>query len=348
MRFRVFAATFLAVLCGSALYAQIPERVTFQPATFGHATHYGFHDAGVGSSGKMTYASTNRVARNNFGRASVVRPYGMEPTQIIGYSQPEYRVRGYRPQRTGCFYTPVYTDDCLCGGGGMIETPKVVSPTKPSVEAKDILKEKPIPHPISKPIPPDANMVLPFEKPSLPVIKQQETLIVPPPQIPPSLSFPEEPKIELTLPEVKRPSILESLPERETVTTEDAKGLQDFESLVPSFPSSSVDADDVAVEDIFSVDEDDSDPFGGMAPVPADDKDDFSDAPFADMVPVEADDKDDFSDDPFADMVPVPADDKDVDTADEDGRFNFDFPEEDEEDPFGGNDRDADFEDDPF
>ena len=153
MRFRVFASAFLAVLCGSALYAQLPERVTFQPATFGHATHYGFYDARVGGSAKMTYANTNFAQRNSFRSGVVVRPYGQEPTKIVGYSQPEYRTRVAYPTRSGRTYVPINMYDCLCASGGMIETSQIPPRTTLETESGQTLNEKPVLPAFPKPEP---------------------------------------------------------------------------------------------------------------------------------------------------------------------------------------------------
>ena len=153
MRFRVFASALLAVLCGTALYAQIPERVTFQPATFGHATHYGFYDARAGGSAKMTYANTNFAQRNYSRSGAVVRPYGLEPTKIVGYPQPDYRFQGYRVQRIGYVYTPVHPYDCLCANGGMIETTQISPRLTPDQGTGQSVGDEPVRAPIQRPNP---------------------------------------------------------------------------------------------------------------------------------------------------------------------------------------------------
>ena len=181
MRFRVSVAAFFAVLCGTALYAQVPERVTFQPATFGHATHYGYYNAGVGGSDKMTYANTNFAHRNSTRGMTVVRPYGLEATKIVGYSQPEHRVKGYYTHRTGRFYTPINMNDCLCANGGTIETSQIPSQIKPDARVEAPSKEKLVPPPVAAPITkPDVIVETPtmtppaVAKPVTPAVPQQE------------------------------------------------------------------------------------------------------------------------------------------------------------------------------
>jgi len=342
MRFSILTAAFLAVLCGSALYAQIPERVTFQPATFGHATHTGFYSAGVnmGGSAKMTYANTNRARRN----APAVRSYGHEPTKIVGFSQPEYRIKATRPQRTGRFYTPINMDDCLCPNGGMIETSQLPAPanvgerTKPVSPQKvepDFFKEKPITLPTIKtdtvvetPTVRLPTIDKPAEKTVTPAIPQPETTVLPLAQ--PSLQPLPEPKMQLE-------------------EDDDPFGLTDDEEDVIEDPFRG-DSRPTPGQFSISADDDDDDddfdfPFGGQTitkPGPtrdsfdADDDDDssFGGQSISDLF-INTTDDDDDDDDVFGPPMSGPANNTDDDNDDD-----FDF------DPFGGFGSDDDDDDD--
>ncbi|MCL2304624.1 MAG: hypothetical protein FWC43_04705 [Planctomycetaceae bacterium] len=335
MRFRAFAAAFFAVLCGSALYAQLPERVTFQPATFGHATHYGFYDAGVGNSGKMTYANTNPAYRNS-NRGAVVRPYGTESAKIVGYSQPEYRMKASRR-----YYTPANKNDCPCIDG---ETTQVPPQVKPNVEIKKPV-EKPIVPPVAKPVP------------------TIETMPAPPQAV-------EKAPVTPAIPIFESPALVEeeddnwldklvdqTLPDLEEESAEDDEDDPFGDNL-------SVDTNDTELVDIIA-DDDEDDPFGDNLSVDTNDTelvdiiaDDDEDDPFGDNLSVDTNDTelvdiiaDDDEDDPFGDNLSVDTNDTElVDDATDN---------EDEADPFGDDpsvdtdetepaDDTIDDEDDPF
>ncbi len=374
MRIRVLAAAFLfAGLCGSAAYAQLPERVTFQPATFGHASHYGYYNANAGGSGKMTYANTNFAQRGVYG----ARTYGPEPAKWVGYSQPDYRGRGFRQARGGCFYTPIIVDDCLCGSGGMIEATQLPPGNgkktngqlwPQTTDAVIILDENgnAVPKPTTTPsietdklpiVKPETT-VAPSTKPSLPppTVKPPTPEIVAP-QPTPSLKTKPEPALDLTqpAPEVKKPDVKPVAPVLPPPTVKEPAPIE--KKPVPA-PAIIEEEDDIILED------DEEDPFGDLAPdssseeiIIEDDEDPFgaglsdvpAPAPKAEKTPAPAPAPapapltDEEDDDPFgADLgdVPAPApapEKKPAPAADEDDPFGVDTPSDDtlDDDFFG-------------
>ena len=347
MRYRVFAFVFLAVLCGSALYAQLPERVTFQPATFGHATYYGYYNANVGGADKMTYANTNLAQRNSSRGSVVVRPYGVEPTKIVGYSQPEYRPRVVRPARAGRVYTPVTIDDCLCGSGGQIEMPQTTSQVKPEVEIKVPLENKPIVPPVVI-VGPEVEAPITIERPVTPVIPPP-TVIVPEPSLLDQLTENSDDQF----------GGIEIIDEDDDPFGDDDNGFDPFAPAGPTVPvpaNSTFDDDDDPFGGIEIIDEDDDpfgdddngfDPFiptGPTVPVPANSTFDDNDDPFGGIEIINEDD-DPFGDDdngfdpfvPAGPTVPVPANNT---FDDDDDPFGDGFSFDDDDDllePTSGN-----------
>ena len=328
MKIRVLAVlTILAGFCGTAVYAQLPERVTFRPATFGHSTYSGYNNTSVGSSDKITYASTQYTQRGYRGQA-VSRAYRLEPSKIVGYSPYSYGVKGNRHVRSGRYYTPIVMDDCLCGSGGLIESPQL-APTPqqmPPVKVETNI----LPEPVKQP---------PVVKPEVPAVKEPLIIAPPAPVV--------EPKVE-----IEEPAVTTPVEPPATSDDEDPFGLSE------SFPvdEPKVEAPRVDTAQLPAIDEpeteeaveDEEDPFGDSVPALTTDTEE----------PAESVEEEE---DPFGENVPAPVV---PDATEEDENVpSFDFGatpalDEEESDPFGADltdepapvdlDLDSDTENDPF
>ena len=296
MRIRVLAVLFvIAGFCGTTVYGQLPERVTFRPATFGHSTYYGYGNANAGGSDKITYASTQyaqRGYRGGYSGHAVSRAYSLEPSKLVGYSPYNYGVNGSRHVRSGRFYTPIVMDDCLCGSGGLIESPQLL----PSVQ------ETEQPAVVETSVLPEAVEPTPDVKP--------ETQVAPPtvsqPVAPPAPAVEPKEDIEIA-PVVEEKAVPQPLDKEdpfgdvapalpETVTEETVEEEDPFGDVAPALPET---VTEEAVEEK-------ADPFGDAAPVfdslPATDEDESESDPFgADLVDESAPTGTDSENDPFAD-----------------------------------------------
>ena len=294
MRIRVLAVlAILAGFCGTAVYAQLPERVAFRPATFGHSTYYGYNNTSMGDSGKITYASSHYAQhgyRGGYSGQAVSRAYRLEPSKIVGYSPYSYGVKANRHVRSGRHYTPIVMDDCLCGSGGLIESPHLApTPQKTPQPAK--VETDVLPEPAKQPtiVKPETPVVKdpPIVAPPAPIVETKPEVVEPPKTSvdPPAVPDEKDPFGPAVSPAVEGPKV--DVPSVDTTPFPafDDEGTEDVEDdpFGESAPAL-IDTEDLA--------ENDEDPFGVGAPALSD----FG---------AEDDDEGD-GDDPFGESTPAP------------------------------------------
>lgn len=316
-------------LVKTAVFAQIPEKPTFRPATFGHAQHVGFYNAGS-SDGKITYANTgsapvrygskaygrraNGWSASTFRHSYYVQPqqFGPEGSKLIGYTAPGSRGFVHSRHAGKRFTATPRAPFCPCEGETVFESKPPVE-FGPKTESETFTKPQP-------------QQELEVRKKETSVKK--ETVLTIPEAEPaktqttenPQVVEPQEPPAKA---EVEKKTTLEPTPEPPAV-------------VIPSDPVEPT----IEEEDPFKTDGDD--PFGGEID-DAEEGPDFGDLDTDDDFPDfgttedEADDEDDvFSPEP-----------EDIGTEDEDPfgtageEFDwgededFEVPGEEDEDPFG-------------